>query len=230
MKPQLALRSRPKTSVAQSLALLVLVSNAAGQPQKHLLLDSRIVERAENARLVLGSPVKFEGNPLFQADRPWENSMNNLYPNVIWDEQEKIFKLWYKCVLADREVIAQMDRPSTVHDVGWYLLYATSKDGIRWEKPELGLHKFAGSAANNIVARDCPNVGVFKDPHDADASRRYKMVSDIGLGKPQVRFSSDGTSSPSWMSSTSEVTPKILAAACASALRRSASGPPAICQ
>ena len=114
--------------------------------------------------------------------------MNNLYPNVIWDEQGKIFKLWYKCVLADKEVIAQMDRPSTVHDVGWYLLYATSKDGIHWSKPELGLHKFAGSAANNIVARDCPNVGVFKDLHDADASRRYKMVSDVGLGKPQVRF------------------------------------------
>ena len=118
--------------------------------------------------------------------------MNNLYPNVIWDEQEKIFKLWYKCVLADKEVIAQMDRPSTVHDVGWYLLYATSKDGTHWSKPELGLHKFAGSAANNIVARDCPNVGVFKDLHDADASRRYKMVSDVGLGKPQVRFSADG--------------------------------------
>jgi hypothetical protein len=33
---------------------------------------------------------------------------------------------------------------------------------------------------------------VFKDPHDADPTRRYKMVSDVGLGKPQVRFSADG--------------------------------------
>ncbi len=171
---------------------LALFSNLQAQPQKYLMLDSRVIERVENAKLVLGSPVKHEGNPVMQADKPWENSMNNLYPNVIWDEQEKIFKLWYKCVLADKEVIAQMDRPSTVHDVGWYLLYATSKDGIHWSKPELGLHKFAGSTANNIVARDCPNVGVFKDLHDADASRRYKMVSDVGLGKPQVRFSADG--------------------------------------
>ncbi len=160
--------------------------------QKHLLLDSRVVEEVANARLVLGTPQKHPANPLIQADKPWENSMNNLYPNVIWDEDAQLFKLWYKCVLADKDVIAQMDHPSTVHDVGWYLLYATSKDGIRWDKPELGIHKFAGSSANNIVARDCPNVGVFKDLHDADPARRYKMVSDVGLGKPQVRFSADG--------------------------------------
>lgn len=164
----------------------------AGQRQKYLMLDSRMVESVTNARLVLGTPQKHPANPLFQADKPWENSLNNLYPNVIWDEEEQLFKLWYKCVLADKEVIAQMDQRSTVHEVGWYLLYATSKDGVRWDKPELGLHKFAGSSANNIVARDCPNVGVFKDLHDADPARRYKMVSDVGLGKPQVRFSADG--------------------------------------
>lgn len=160
--------------------------------QKHLLLDSRVVEEARNATLVLGTPQKHPANPLFQADKAWENSLNNLYPNVVWDEDAQLFKMWYKCVLADKEVIAQMDQPSTVHEVGWYLLYAISKDGVHWDKPELGIHKFAGSSANNIVARDCPNVGVFKDLHDADHSRRYKMVSDIGLGKPQVRFSADG--------------------------------------
>ncbi len=161
-------------------------------PHKHLAFDPRLFLAVRNARLILGSPVKHEGNPIFQADKPWENSLNNLYPNVLWDEEERVFKLWYKCVLADKEAVAKMDGPSTVHDVGWYLLYATSKDGIAWQKPKLGLHKFDGDAGTNIVARDCPNAGVFKDMHDPDPSRRYKMVSDIGLGKPQVRFSADG--------------------------------------
>ncbi|MBL9116631.1 MAG: hypothetical protein JNJ83_16610 [Verrucomicrobiaceae bacterium] len=160
--------------------------------EKLLVLDSRVIESVENAQLRPGTVIKHDGNPLFQADKPWENSLNNLYPNVIWDDQEKIFKMWYKCVLADKEAIAQMDGPSTVHDVGWYLLYATSKDGLKWEKPKLGLHAFGGTKATNIVARDCPNVGVFKDLHDVDPTRRYKMVSDVGLGKPQVRFSPDG--------------------------------------
>ena len=160
--------------------------------RKLFLFDPRVIHTAQNTRRVLGSPAKHEANPLFQAGKPWENSLNNLYPNVLWDEDEQLFKLWYKCVLADKDAIARMDGPSTVHDVGWYLLHATSKDGIRWDKPALGLHRFDGDARTNIVARDCPNAGVFKDSHDPDASRRYKMVSDVGLGKPQVRFSADG--------------------------------------
>jgi hypothetical protein len=172
--------------------LLFLFLSTPLLADKLLVLDTRVIESTENAQLMPGMVTKHAGNPLFQADKPWENSMNNLYPNVIWDEEHAVFKMWYKCVLADKEAIAQMDGPSTVHDVGWYLLYATSKDGLTWEKPELGLHAFGGTKATNIVARDCPNVGVFKDLHDADPSRRYKMVSDVGLGKPQVRFSADG--------------------------------------
>ena len=161
-------------------------------PLKQLVLDTRVIEDAKNARLTLGTPVKEPRNPLMPADKPWENATNNLYPNVLWDEQEKVFKIWYKNVLADKDVIAQMDQPSTVHDVGWYLLYATSRDGLSWTKPELGLHRFNQKGATNIVARDVPNVGVFKDLHDSDATRRYKMVYDVGLGKLRVRFSGDG--------------------------------------
>jgi len=181
------------------LMLLSLSATQAGEvttvkpdEHKYLLLDRRLVETTTNAKLVLGTPIKAAENPLFQADQPWENSLNNLYPNVLWDEQEQVFKLWYKCVLADKEVIAAMDGPRTVHDVGWYLLYATSRDAIHWDKPALGLFKHDGDSATNIVARDCPNVGVFKDTRDPDPARRYKMVLDVGLGKPQVRFSADG--------------------------------------
>lgn len=166
--------------------------HVAPDEAKLLMLDTRVIEHAENALLVLGSPVKEPRNPLLRSDQPWENATNNYYPNVLWDAEEKVWKLWYKDVLADKEVIAQMDQPSTVHDVGWYLLYAKSRDGLAWERPELGMHRFAGSAANNIVSRDCPNVGVFKDLHDTDPAQRYKMVFDVGLGKPRVRFSADG--------------------------------------
>ena len=43
-----------------------------------------------------------------------------------------------------------------------------------------------------------------------------------------LRFSSDGTSSPSWMSRTSFSIPRIRAHSATSALRRFASGPPAM--
>ena len=150
------------------LSLLSLASLSAESPHlsepdshKHLMLDSRVILRSVNAKLVPGTVVKDSRNPLFQNDKPWENALNNLYPNVLWDEEEKIFKLWYKCVLADKEVIAKMDQPVTIHDVGWYLLYATSKDGVTWEKPALGLYQFNGDAATNHIV--VGNLAVLSD-------------------------------------------------------------------
>lgn len=159
---------------------------------KQLLLDRRVVAAAEGVQLVPGRVEKDSHDPLFPADKPWENALNNLYPNVTYDSEERLFKLWYKCAIPDKDVIAKMMPPSTIHNVGWFLLYATSKDGIAWQKPELGLFGFDGSKRNNAVARDTPNVGVFKDPHDANPARRYKMFYDVGFSKPRVRFSPDG--------------------------------------
>ncbi|MBN1417538.1 MAG: hypothetical protein JXP34_02115 [Planctomycetes bacterium] len=168
------------------------IAPLAPDPLKQLVLDPRVVAETTGLRLAMGEVEKEPRNPLFRADRPWENALNNLYPNVLWDEEERVFKLWYKCVLADKDVIAKMMPPATVHDVGWFLLYATSRDGLAWEKPELGLIGFDGSTRTNIVARDAPNAGVFKDPRDADPARRYKMIYDVGSGKMRVRFSPDG--------------------------------------
>jgi hypothetical protein len=187
-------------SAAAFVAALLLPAAAAGETPHTvkpdaahlLLLDRRVVERAENAKIQVAVPEKHGGNPLFVADKPWENATNNFYPNVVWDERAAVWRLWYKDVLADADCIAKMDGPSTVHGVGWYLLYAESRDGLAWERPALGLHSFGGNTANNIVARDCPNVGVTIDPLGADPARRFRMVFDVGLGKPRVSFSGDG--------------------------------------
>ena len=168
------------------------VASVQYDPRKHLVLDPRIIEKAEGARLAMGRVEKSPRNPLFRADKPWENALNNLYPNVVFDPQAQLFKLWYKCVLSDKEAIAKMMPPATVHDVGWFLLYAESEDGLAWRKPELGLVGFDGSTKNNIVARDTPNVGVFRDARDPDPARRYKMLYDVGRGQMRVRSSADG--------------------------------------
>jgi hypothetical protein len=174
-------------------AAVAAAPTTLGSDPAHLLfLDRRLVERVENARLQIGTPEKHSKNPLFVSDKPWENATNNFYPNVFWDGQAGLWRLWYKDVLADADSIAKMDGPSTVHDVGWYLLYAESRDGVVWDRPALGLHSFAGNSANNIVARDCPNVGVTVDPLNTDPARRFRMVFDVGLGKPRVSFSGDG--------------------------------------
>ncbi|RFC44682.1 MAG: hypothetical protein DVB28_000946 [Verrucomicrobia bacterium] len=188
-----------KTPLIASCALVALAGTLLAESTLHrpapnhlLLLDRRVVASASGVELVVGRPQRDDRNPLLPSDGPWENATNNYYPNVAWDASERRWKLWYKDVLADADAIAKMDTPSTVHNVGWYLLYARSADGIKWERPALKLHRFDGNSDNNIVARDCPNAGVFLDEAETEPSRRYKMVYDVGLGKPRVRFSADG--------------------------------------
>ena len=72
------------------------------------MLDTRVIDHAENARLVLGVPEKEPRNPLLPVDQPWENATNNYYPNLLWDAEERVWKLWYKDVLADKSVQEKM--------------------------------------------------------------------------------------------------------------------------
>ena len=46
------------------------------------------------------------------------------------------------------------------------LAYATSRDGIHWDKPSLGIHKYRGTLKNNVVIdHEGLECGLFKDPH-----------------------------------------------------------------
>ena len=78
------------------------------------------------------------------------------------------------------------------------ICYATSKDGVNWEKPELGLVEFTGSKKNNIV--DLPGAAdlwstcaVLYEPEDPDPNRRFKMAYETkSSGGENVAFSPDG--------------------------------------
>ncbi len=54
---------------------------------------------------------------------------------------------------------------------------ATSKDGIHWEKPELGIYSLAGSRKNNILFDYAINGSAYYDEHDPDPARRYKYFT-----------------------------------------------------
>jgi hypothetical protein len=70
------------------------------------------------------------------------------------------------------------------------ICYAVSRDGIRWEKPNLGLVEFRGNKENNLIWRGPHGAGVFKDLRDPNPKRRYKMF--FKGRKISVAFSGDG--------------------------------------
>ncbi len=161
---------------------------------KFLLLDSRIIESAENAKLTLGKTVKSEHNPLMAEDKPWEKRFDNLYANVIYDKEDKLYKCWYNPFIVDNSAKGMTLEQRRKRRYGpprgreMAICYALSKDGIKWEKPELGLVEFEGSKQNNILWRGPHGAGVFKDPRAPAPARRYKAFFQ-GV---RVAFSADG--------------------------------------
>jgi len=76
------------------------------------------------------------------------------------------------------------------------ILYATSLDGIRWEKPLLGQFKSATGSDTNAVADGYLLASVIKDRRDPDLQRRYKMICwrQKQPYSPQTMTSPDGIS------------------------------------
>lgn len=115
-----------------------------------------------------------KSEPIVVQDRPWET--NFWCATVLLDKGQ--YRMWYNA----GSVEGRRDSE------GRSMCYAESQDGFHWVKPELGLHQFQGSRANNIVLPYQGDVGsVFRDPSAPD-SERYKMVYDARVaGRLVVR-------------------------------------------
>ena len=148
---------------------------------RFLLLDKRIIEKTENVKLEVGKVEKHSANPLFGEEKEWEMRFDNLYGNVIFDREESIYKCWYSPFIVDSAAhgmtLEQRNRDySEPHNREMGICYATSENGINWEKPDLGLVEYNGSKKNNIVWRGPHGAGVFSDLHEEDSAKRYKVI------------------------------------------------------
>ena len=180
--------------------------------RRHLLLDDRIVEDVHNAELVLGAVKKHDANPLFGEDRPWEMRFDNLYANVVFDEAEHLYKVWYSPFIVDHSAKGMSEQQwektkyQAPFDREMAICYAISIDGLNWTKPGLQLVDYEGSGTNNILWRGSKGsrakragphgAGIFKDIVEPDAKRRYKALLKSEI--LSVAFSSDGVN---WNSS-----------------------------
>ena len=135
--------------------------------QKFLVIDDQPLLESHNLRRKVNQAVKRK-EPVMRLDAPWETDKDQLnYTCILYDEEEKIFKMWYTLMRWQGDT---SDGPRGV-------AYATSKDGLDWEKPVLGLVEVDGSRENNMVIGFKRNFTytIIKDPSDI-AARRYKMI------------------------------------------------------
>lgn len=133
---------------------------------RHLFIDDWLTDQKE--------PVTFTVNPagnrqlVMIADKPWERGGITNYCNVFWDHLAGEYKLYYVPVNLQSDPIFR-------------LALATSKDGIRWEKPDLGVVEWEGSRKNNIVIEAEREGTVMIDPNAPD-DRRYGYLSGVDSG------------------------------------------------
>lgn len=128
-----------------------------------LFVDQVLVRETEGAIFTLHPAQKHPGNPLIKADRPWESWRIELYGSVLYDPDEKIFKMWYQ-------------GETSPCFPNYVACYATSHDGVHWDKPLVSTAACATGQKTNAVLAECILPGVIRDPGDPDPARRYKMI------------------------------------------------------
>ncbi|MBM4030365.1 MAG: glycosyl hydrolase family 32 [Planctomycetes bacterium] len=145
---------------------------------RQLFVDDFLVEKTDLKRTFHLAELH-PANPILKPDTAWETATQRdptamVFSDGVWlDPQDKLFKMWY---------------------MGGYVrgtCYATSKDGIAWEKPKLDFKE-----GTNVVQegwRDSSTTWL--DLEEKDPAKRWKIFvvqSHEKKWKLSVHFSPDG--------------------------------------
>ena len=134
-----------------------------------LFVDSFLIDTLINSRLQLHHPE--DKGVVMNFDKPWEGEFS-AYCTIIKDGEQ--FKLYYRGGPLDGKDGSSQE----------YTCYATSDDGVHWEKPDLGIYDVNGTKANNVVlANSAPYTHNFspfldKNPH-AKPEQKFKALSGL---------------------------------------------------
>ena len=131
------------------------------------LFDLHLIDRQENVRQELHRPREQEVSIVH--DQPWEGNTSG-YHTVLQDGD--VYRMYYRGHAMDYSGKLRMAHSEVT-------CYAESRDGIHWEKPNLGLFAWEGSKENNIVwhGRGNHNFCPFIDTRPGcPPEARYKAI------------------------------------------------------
>lgn len=134
--------------------------------RKHVFIDDALIEQMSDVAFTCNPPTHQETD--FVNTQPWEPTarMGSTIPDVcsVWDEGDEIRMLYSNGGMWSAKPHVAM--------------LATSKDGLHWIKPNLGLHEVLGTVSNNVVMRYANQGSVIKDPNPAaPPEEKYKYVA-----------------------------------------------------
>jgi len=136
------------------------------------LIDDAFLLEVHNLQRKVNQAIKYP-EPVLKLDASWDTERSDSfnYINILYDEQEGIFKMWY---------VVTGVFPGEYWERGRKTAYATSKDGIHWEKPIMNMVEINGSCKNNYIIPEMLslNYNIIVDPSDIPA-RKYKITFTV---------------------------------------------------
>jgi hypothetical protein len=129
--------------------------------EKQLFIDSRWFETSHGMTLRVNPPIKAE--QVLTAEMPWETK--GILPGGTILEHLGEYRLWYHTGAKDKQGFK------------YSLCYATSADGIHFQRQNVNLFEFDGSKENNIVIPGGAGV-IMLDPIGSE-EHRFKMLASM---------------------------------------------------
>ena len=147
---------------------------------RQLFVDDFLIEQTDLTR-EFHHPTKYEKNPVLKPETAIEHSgVNGLSVagpksgGLWWNPEKRLFELWY--------------------EAGWVstIAYATSRDGLAWERPNLKLKPGTNQILPDTIKPD--SWTVVRDYRTVDPKQNYKIFLRGGGGRDRARafVSEDG--------------------------------------
>jgi len=150
---------------------------------RQMFLDDLILERSINTFISLHRPNS--KGPVLFADKNFKQMSIQSRSAPQWNSEKNFWEYFYFSV-GDNDL-----------GKGKKNLYATSKDGVNWDKPDLGLYELDGETNIAFDPTKYSSVGnrdyiyhILRDETEQDSTRRYKGL--FGSKNRKVGFSPDG--------------------------------------
>lgn len=147
---------------------------------RQLFVDDFLVEKTTLAR-EFHKPEKYKGNPVLKPETPLEKKSRfadcavaaPLGGSIWWNPDKQLFEIWYEAGHITN------------------LAYATSKDGLAWERPSLDV--FPGT--NKIIGQAPDSWSVVYDFWETDPRQKYKLLvrpPNLDYNRVRIYTSPDG--------------------------------------
>jgi hypothetical protein len=161
-------RESPCDDALSKTSLMILPGFVDGDGITRYAAFSVLSNVSNSLVTTIGSVAKHPKNPLFKGTSAWEHDIDNGYSSILHDEDDTshlgVYRVYYS---------AMGNTAGT--------LYATSQDGLTFEKPALHRYVFNGDTANNILFEGATVRASGTELHNwACRSRRLLACGRVG--------------------------------------------------